>query len=178
MLTRTIKISLAFKSQELKAFYIPKIIDALQKENKFSLDTLFTGAVVAKLANQGLESLQIQSKKQINTYLSGIKFKFDNQGASKHAVRSPMTHNDIVIPQAPGMWLEAKALGREHSYTGVAAHIIKYFSLAKKNDYKKYITGSSNSAYMKQAFDSEPILVDFKNSNYEFYENTAGMPTR
>lgn len=173
-----LKISLAFKSPELERLYIPRIISSLQKENILALDTLFTGAIVGRLGNLGLDALQIESKTQINHYLSAIKFKFDTKITNKRKIRNSMINNDIAIPQGDGMWLEAKALVNATSYKDASTYITKYLRSTQKSDYKKYIIGLSNSSYMKQAFDSEPILIDFKKANHEFYENTIGMPAR
>lgn len=173
-----LKIALAFKSQELEELYIPKIICILQKENKADLDALFTGAIVGKLVKQGLNSLQAESKTQINDYLAGIEPKFDVKVTSKHSIRKSILNQNSVVPQAAGMWLEALALVNARSFKDASKYVAYYLSSANKKNYKKYILGLSNSSYMKQIFDSEPILIDFKKSNHEFYQNTVGMPAR
>ena len=173
-----LKIALAFKSKELEPFYIPNIIESLQSEDKLDLDTLFAGAVVGRLTNQGLNSLQMQSKVQINQYLSNIQFKLNARLIHSPGVTKTVTTNNVVIPQAAGMWLEAKVLVNASSYHDASRYVAQYLESTSSKNHKKYIIGLSNSPYMKHAFDSEPTLIDFKKSNREFYQNTVGMPLR
>ena len=105
-----LKISLAFKSEELEELYIPNIISTLKKKNDMNLDTLFSGAVAANLANHGLSALQISSKIQISHYLSSIQSQFNNKNNKQLAIRNSITNRGIAIPQSSGMWLEASAL--------------------------------------------------------------------
>lgn len=169
---------MAFKSQELEELYIPNIIESLERENNLDLDTLFTGAVVGRLTSQGLNSMQMKSKTQINRYLSSIQFKLNTPISHKYGMINTMTKNDIAIPQAAGMWLESKALVNASSYQDASKYVARYLASISLKNHKKYIMGLSNSLYMRRAFNSEPILMDFKKSNYEFYQNTIGVTSR
>ncbi|MBA3535407.1 MAG: hypothetical protein H0T84_02175 [Tatlockia sp.] len=150
-------IELAMKSKELEQRSIPEIISILNRENKPDLDDLFNQFIVRRLSKLGVDALEPESKKQISTYLQSVSFLY-NQNSMK-----AMT-TGLNAPYY-GAWLEATALVNSKTLKDAANFVVNFIQDKSLKEQVNFISGLSNSAYMKKAFQTEPLLMKFKKEN-------------
>lgn len=161
-----LKMELLNISPKLESILVPDIINTLQFENNSELDGIFNAFIVYRLSHQGPNSLMQQSKNEISTYLNSIKFKYD-------AANKFITDDGITL-FSYGSWLEASALINSNQLKSAAKYIAKYLQNRNADEQKTYVIGLSSSRYMKNAFNTEPVLEDFKKANKSIYINSVG----
>ena len=74
-----------------------------------------------------------------------------------------------------GAWLEASALINSSSLEDAGSYIAKYIREKSRIQQESFIIGLSNNDYMKKAFKTEPVLINFKKMNQSIYLDTVGL---
>lgn len=74
-----------------------------------------------------------------------------------------------------GKWLEATALMNSRTFEEAGEYINHFLENKNEQEQITYVIGFSSSAYLKQAFSKEPILVQFKDKNKNWYDNSVGL---
>lgn len=162
-----LKMELFNKSSQLEGILLPEIINMLQHENNAELDGIFNAFIVHRLSQLGPQSLAKQSKDEISIYLDSIKFKYDTS--------NKIVNDDGMNLVSYGSWLEATALVNSASLEDAGKYVANYLQNKNIKEQERYITGLSNSDYMKKAFETESILIDFRRMHHSIYSNTVGI---
>jgi hypothetical protein len=165
-----LKLELAFKSKELENIYISDIIGVLKKENNPQLENLLNQFIVRRLSGLGISSLEWQSKNLLQIYLDSVRYKYIH--SNKEKIESPMP--EIFY----GTWLEALALVASNSFEGAGQYIANFMQDKNPHEQIIYVSGLSNSEYMKKAFNTYPVLINFKNKNQHIYRDSVGAPIK
>ncbi len=161
-----LKIELLHKSPQLEKIAITDILNMLKRENSADLDGVFNAYIIDRFSHLGPNALDQDIKNQISAYLNSVKFKY--QANLLESMEDGMTMFSY------GTWLEASALVNSRSLEDAGKYIARYVLNLNPKEQESYIIGLSNSIYMKKAFKTEPILIDFKNKNKNIYLNTVG----
>lgn len=162
-----IKTNLLFKAKELEKVIVPKIIELLNQQNNTQLDERFILFIIDSLSRD-IDNLNTRSKKMIGLFLDSIKYKFNND-------RTPLVENSPTM-FGRGTWLEASALVNSTTLEEAGSYVANYLANLKTLDDKEsFVIGLSNTLYMKKAFNTEPVLVDFKKQRTEIYNSSVGV---
>ncbi|MBA2648211.1 MAG: hypothetical protein H0U75_01210 [Legionella sp.] len=152
----SLKIALAFKSQELDAKYVPDIIGLLIHENKIELDTLFSGAIVSKLRSNGINSISAHTKDLIRKFLNSIEYKFVNNSVKN-------IKDEYIAPQSLGIWLEGLALVSSKSFDDASKFISFFLKSKSEEERTQYLVGLSEDNLIgtkKKLFDTSQINLN------------------
>jgi len=166
----SLKIELFNKLYKFESLYISDIINFLKNKNNAELEGVFNLFIVNRLSNLGTDSLDLESKNQISSYLDSIKFKYDQQNKKVFA--------EGITMFSYGEWLEASALVNSRSLVDAGRYIGNYIQDKISLEQESYIVGLSSNDYMKQAFETEPVLKNFKKRHMKLYSDTIGMTKR
>lgn len=163
-----LKMELFNKSPELQGLLVSDIITMLKQENKTDLEGVFHAFIVDELSHLGPNALDHATKETIIRYLDSVKFKYDN---SQNKLARTVDANLFSY----GAWLEASALVNSNSFEEAGNYLADY--IAKKNPAEQmdYIIGFSNSDYMKKAFETVPVFMEFRKNNQDIYLDTVGL---
>ena len=165
-----LKMELLNKSPLLEKIILSNIINQLENENSSELDEIFNQVIVYRLSKLGPNNLLQSTRAQIQIYLNSTEFKHS-------ALTNSKTNNGITLFSA-GAWLEATALTNSNSLKDAGKYIANYLKNKTIAEQKRYIIGLSNTKYMQEAFESEPVLQTFKKNNNMLYLNTVGIPEK
>ena len=165
-----LKMELFNKSSKLEGLMVSDIINMLQHANNSELDGIFNAFIVHRLSHLGPNTLTQQSRDEISIYLDSIKFKYNTQ--------NKLIVNDGINIFSYGGWLEASALVNSTSLNNAGKYVATYLQDKNTKEQESYVVGLSNSEYMKQAFKTEPVLIEFKKMRKSIYFNTVGVPTK
>lgn len=158
-----LKTALVFKLPKLEAASIQSIIASLEQENNTQLDTFFLQAVVGRLTDNGVQSLQKESKHKISHFLASVAYKYE-QNYIKEIQKD-------MLSSSAGVWLEASALCNADTLTQAWQYIAHHLQTKTDSQKMNYVIGFSNSPYLHKAFNQEPVLLEFKNSHTKTYQS-------
>lgn len=166
----SLKIELFNKLYKFESSYTSDLINFLKNKNNAELEGVFNLFIVNRLSNLGTDSLDRESKYQISSYLDSIEFKYSQQNKK--------VFEEGVTMFSYGEWLEASALVNSRSLIDAGRYIANYIQDKIPLEQESYIIGLSNSDYMRQAFETEPVLKSFKKRHMKLYSDTVGMTKR
>lgn len=162
-----LQIELINKSQEFEKIYIPEAIKLLQTHQSAELDDSFNLFMINRLTHAGINDLLSDSKQQIATYLASVQDKYS------HLEKTPSDPQMTMF--SPGKWLETTALMNANSFDDAGKYINRFLETRNNQEQISYVIGFSSSPYLKHAFSNEPILVQFKDKNKNWYDNSVGL---
>lgn len=162
-----LEIELVNKSQDFEKIYIPQIIELLKTHQSAELDDSFNLFMINRLTHAGINDLLPESKQQIATYLASIQDKYTTFEA--------IPSDPQITMFSWGKWLEATALMNSDTFEKAGKWINQFLVNKSNQDQINYVIGLSSSDYLKKAFMQEPVLLEFKNNNLNWYENSVGL---
>jgi len=162
-----LQIELINKSQEFEKIYITEAVNLLQTHHSAELDDSFNLFMINRLTHAGINDLLPDSKQQISLYLASVQDKYTT-------FESRPTDSQITM-FSWGKWLEATALMNSRTFEEAGEYINHFLENKNEQEQITYVIGFSSSAYLKQAFSKEPILVQFKDKNKNWYDNSVGL---
>ena len=78
-----------------------------------------------------------------------------------------------------GAWLEASALINSNSLEEAGNYVANFLSkFSTINEQQLFVVGLSNRDYMKNAFNTELVLNQFKKKRQGIYLNTVGVTNK
>lgn len=155
------------KSQAFEKIYIPQIIELLQIHQSAELDDSFNLFMINRLTHAGINDLLPESKQQIATYLASVQDKYTTFEA--------IPSDPQITMFSWGKWLEATALMNSDNFEKAGKWINQFLENKSNQEQINYVIGLSSSEYLKKAFMQEPVLLEFKNNNLNWYENSVGL---
>ncbi len=163
-----LKIELAFKSKDLEKIYISDILNILKRNDNTQIENLLNQLVIRRLSQSGLESLQTDSKSAIRQYLDSVRYKYIQTNKEKKSI--------AMSPPFYGAWLEASALVSSSSLEQAGEYVATFLQDKDSFEQMLYVSGLSNNNYMRKAFNTYRVLINFKNNFKNIYDESVGTP--
>ena len=165
-----LKLELLHTLKSFEHLYISDILNLLEQENSVDLEQQFNRYIIARLTHKGINSFSFETKAQLQRYLGASQ-------SNPNKIKIMKYNTGKVGLLGHGMWLEATALVNSDSLGNAVKYIAAFISDKHQiEEQERYVIGLSNTAYMKKAFSSEPVLKAFKEQRRDVYLNTVGIP--